>query len=288
MKITNNANLPESLYRAICNQTYEPGVDTYASVTSLLKPVRMFWLQKRHAGEIEEDASDMIYTLMGSAIHYVMEMANKDGAAMTEKRLSFKMIGKKISGAIDHYENGVIQDYKFTSVWSWIYKSSLLDWERQLNMYAYLCYQNGLPVEKLQIVCIFRDWSKSKAKFDNQYPNQVEVIDIPLWNQFNTELYISSRLLDILTSEDTPDDDLPLCTPEERWQNPTKFAVKKPTAKRAVKLFDSREDAEAFIGEDDKLFVEERPSEPTRCLNYCSAAGFCNWLKKWKEENNAH
>ena len=284
MKITNNANLPESLYRAICNQRYEPGVDTYASVTSLLKPVRMFWLQKRHADEIEEDASDMIYTLMGSAIHYVMEMANKDGAAMTEKRLSLKMNGKKISGAIDHYENGVIQDYKFTSVWSWTYKSSLLDWKRQLNMYAYLCYQNGLAVEKLQIVCIFRDWSKSKAKFDNQYPNQVEVIDIPLWDQLITELYISSRLLDILTSEDTPDDYLPLCTPEERWQDPVKYAVMKTGRKSAIKLYDNRDEAEQHAGVTPGGHIEERPSKPKRCAGYCNVAEYCSWYQMYKGE----
>jgi hypothetical protein len=48
--------------------------------------------------------------------------------------------------------------------------------------------------------------------------------------------------------------------------------------KSAIKLFDTREDAAAFIASATDaryLYLEERPGSYLRCQKYCSVASFC-------------
>jgi hypothetical protein len=74
----------------------------------------------------------------------------------------------------------------------------------------------------------------------------------------------------------------PICTPEERWQKPERFAVMMKAKKRALKLYDSQQEAVnhvATLGAGAK--VEPRPSEPIRCMHYCSVAQFCSFGKQW-------
>jgi hypothetical protein len=71
---------------------------------------------------------------------------------------------------------------------------------------------------------------------------------------------------------------LPLCSPEERWERPAKWALMKVGNKRATSLHDTRESAEiefeARPGTDWR--IEERPAEPIRCAQYCSARPVCS------------
>jgi hypothetical protein len=73
---------------------------------------------------------------------------------------------------------------------------------------------------------------------------------------------------------------LPLCSPEERWERPAKFALTKVGNKRATSLHDTREEAQAaqdaIIAETGKNYlVETRPAEAIRCQQYCSARPVC-------------
>ena len=114
--------------------------------------------------------SDGIYRLIGSAIHKILEWGDADNA-LKEERLSIDFDGWKVNGKLDLYHGeGLIQDYKITTVWAWILGNKI-DWERQLNIYAALYRENGFDVEdKIQVVAIFRDWSKRKAMFQEGYP----------------------------------------------------------------------------------------------------------------------
>jgi hypothetical protein len=283
MKITNKANLPDPIYRAICNDQYTGG-HAYASVTGLLKPTRMFWLQKRHYNEIEQDAADMIFMLMGSAMHSVLERG-EGASSLIEQRFELPIGHKVVSGAVDCYENGIIQDYKFTSIWSWTYRSDKPEWEQQLNMYAYLCRHAGLPVKALQIICIFKDWSATKQKHDSGYPNQVEVIDIPLWDESRQFGFIEAKMNELAKYEDVDDADLPECPQSDRWQDPIKYAVKKKGNKKAKRLFDTLADAEDYLSvQKDDCLIETRESIPKRCVGYCSASGFCSWYQTYKQQ----
>jgi hypothetical protein len=61
-----------------------------------------------------------------------------------------------------------------------------------------------------------------------------------------------------------------MCTDEERWTTPQKFALMKNGAKRATKLFDIKPETV-----EDGYFIEHRPAVYRRCEDYCSVSKFC-------------
>jgi len=283
MKITNKQNIPIPIYRSIQAGWYDGNNAThYCSATQLLKPAKIFVLEKRHKDEIEEDASDLIWSLMGSAMHKVLEKS-ETGNTLNEERLFAEVDGKIISGGIDLYEDEVISDFKFTSVWSYIYGSRIREWEEQLNIYAYLYRKAGFNVKKLQIVAIFRDWSKIKSEIEHNYPKQVESVNIKLWSLERAEQFITARLRLFQYAEQIADDVIPACSNEQRWQEPDKYAVKKMGNKRASKLCDSQKQAQLMIDhqkDSSKYVIELRKSVPKRCISYCKVNKFCNFYKR--------
>jgi len=85
MKITNKHHIPEVLVRAISANWYSGhGELRFASVTA-----KMAILSKRHGKEIAQDAGDMIWTMMGSAMHKVLE-AGEDMNSLAEERLEHR------------------------------------------------------------------------------------------------------------------------------------------------------------------------------------------------------
>ncbi|MCK5050775.1 MAG: hypothetical protein KAS53_03470 [Candidatus Cloacimonetes bacterium] len=284
MKITNNNGIPEPIVRAIKKGWYSgAGAKHYCSVTELLKPEKMFVLEQRYRDTINQEASDLIWSLMGSAMHRVLE-ASETKNTLNEERLFATVNGKIISGGIDLYENGIISDFKFTSVWQYLYKSGITLWEQQLNLYSYLYQSAGFEVDKLQIIMIFKDFSAAKCKYEKNYPQQVEVIPIEKWDLSWCRHFIAQKLDKLERALSLSDDDIPACSPQERWQDPQKYAVMKKGNKRALKLFDSKESATRFISshkDKKRLFIDIRESIPRRC-NYCVVNRFCNFYQTYK------
>ena len=64
MNVTNNMGLPQPFVSA-AESDYEYTPKRY-SATSLLKGVRQCILERRHAHEITEDASDMVWAVFGT------------------------------------------------------------------------------------------------------------------------------------------------------------------------------------------------------------------------------
>ena len=114
--ITNNHGLPGPLVTAIRNDDYDRG-DSDITVTELIAPPRQVALKRKHAGEITEDASDRIWSLVGQVGHAILERAGKD-AHIVEKRLYATSKDWKVGGKADLYlsEKAII-DYKFTTVY---------------------------------------------------------------------------------------------------------------------------------------------------------------------------
>jgi len=286
--ITNKNNIPDPIFQSIKSNWYS-GHDAkhYCSTTGLIKPAKMFVLEKRHDYEIEEEADGMVWSLMGSAMHKVLEKSETE-TSLVEQRLYDTIDDKVLSGGIDHYEDGVISDYKFTSVWTYIFGSRTKEWTEQLNIYAYLFAKAGFPVTNLKIIAIFRDWSKSKYKFESGYPKQIVTIPIKLWDLAKTESFIKTKLKEIEAALLLPDDEIEPCSFSDRWQKPPRFAVMKDGGQRAVKLFDCTDDADAFIASHkDKaiLKIEPRITEPIRCLEYCSCNTYCNYYQEYIANN---
>jgi hypothetical protein len=283
MKYTNKFNLPESIAQAIINDDYNSGKSDI-TVTQIISPVQQVRLQKQYADQLQEDISENIYALIGKAIHYILEKA--ENTMPVEKRLFTEINGWKISGQFDRLAlitqdggfSGIIQDYKIVSIWEFIYGLNP-ERETQLNLLAYLLILNNYKVSKLQIVMIFRDWQKSKAMYDKDYPQQqIGIINVPLWPIEKMEAYLESRIK-LFQSENIPE-----CTQEERWNKGDKYAVMKKGGKRALRVFDNSEEAADMVSEGNGDIIEIRKGENKRCENYCNVKDFCPQFKRLVRE----
>jgi hypothetical protein len=281
MRITNNANLPEAIVRAVTYDDYDYEDAGDISASGLIKPPRMRWLEKRHDDEIVVDAADLIWRMIGSIGHKILERA-ADPNTLYEERLTTTVLGWVVTGKFDvlHEKNGFgIDDFKFTSVWA--VKDEKKDWTAQLNVYAWLAKLFGFDIERLRITAVLRDHSKPKAAKEPDYPQvQVVVREVPLWSVEKQEQYITDRVQFHRVTEILPDNYLPDCTDNERWARPDTFAVlKKKGAKRAVRVLPTHEDALewAFDRKLDDYHIEHRPGNKTvRCDHYCDVKKFCN------------
>jgi hypothetical protein len=115
------------------------------------------------------------------------------------------------------------------------------------------------------------------------YPS-VPFVSLPVktWADSYTREYIDERLT--LHFINPP----AVCTPEERWEKPAKFAVMKGSNKRAVKLHDSMAEANKHMDNANAKvkghWVEHRPGTDTRCVDYCPVKQFC-WYAQEKGYN---
>ena len=72
MKITNKHNVPAPLVTLASREYYSKGASQY-SVTELMSPPRVRRLREQYDDAIETDVSDMLWSMLGSALHVVME-----------------------------------------------------------------------------------------------------------------------------------------------------------------------------------------------------------------------
>src|ERR1044072_7811618 len=171
----NEHNLPDSLFRALSFDGYDPG-DKHSdiSVTSAISPVRIRALKKRHKDKIQEDVINRIWSLFGQSVHSVIQRA-EGKQSIAEERLYHNMEGWTISGQIDLYEDGILSDFKVTSVYSFLLGQKD-EWVQQTNMGAFLLREIGFDIKGVQIVAILKDWSRRKAEFDPEYPQYAIIV----------------------------------------------------------------------------------------------------------------
>ena len=278
MKITNNHGAPATLVALANKNHYSKGAADY-SITELLSPPRVRRLQERHDPSLEKDVSDMLWPLLGSALHVVAERASAD-QHVTEERIFADIDGVKVSGAIDLQEmteqGVIITDYKFTSAYSVMNEKK--EWEEQLNLYKWLVEsRKRIPVIGLRICALIRDFSRHDRR-ENYPASPIHMVEIPMWDSVKAEAFVRARLH--LHAEakfaDAMEEPLPPCSDEERWFSETTYAVKKEGRKTAVRVFKTIEEAQE-LAQKEKGYVETRAGEPRRCTgNYCNVAEYCD------------
>lgn len=280
MKITNHANLPMPFVR-MAEDEYEIKPKRY-SVTTLLKPVREILLNRRHNAEIEQDCSDMIWLLFGKAVHAVLEQYSKGASEFAEEKLTVELENSyTVSGVIDLYDldKAEVVDYKTASVWKAIYKD-YDDWKKQGLAYAWLLRKNGLPCEKVVFYAILKDWSKTKAKTDHEYPQSpVLRVEFNIKEIGEIDKFIRNKIDEIIFYEDKQDSELPLCSEEDRWNDGNKYAVMKKGRKTALRVLDSMEAAEDWKTANGGDFIETRKGTDKKCIDYCLCCTKCDYYK---------
>lgn len=279
MRITNQLHLPQPIVDAVRNDPYSRGAADY-SITGLLRPPRIAQLEREYDSELEEDASDRIWSLVGQVVHGILERAER--TAMAEKRLYADIAGKKISGQLDRFVviDKKLQDYKFITTWK-IKDGVPKEYEEQQNCYAWLLRQNSYEVAQSELVCILRDWNRSAAMRQEDYPpHHVSILAVRLWPNEEVETFIRHRI----QLHESAGDILPLCNGEERWATPDVFAVMAPGRKRAIRLYEKESDALQHVISfpDANYYIDHRPGEfGKRCsMGYCPVSRFCSQFKE--------
>jgi hypothetical protein len=275
MDYTNLGRLAPPLFYVLSHDTYEHAESCFG-VTTLNDSPRIRVLRERHDDEIVRDAAQSMFALLGTGVHSVM---SKYPHGIQEKRFYAELEGVCVAGIPDLVEPPVLYDYKVTSVWTEVFgiKDS---WEKQMNVYRWILRQNDIVVNELSLLAIFRDWTASQVKKRDDYPPfPAKTYDIPMWTLLETQEYVRGRIALHVAAEDMTDDDLLPCTPEERWQRNSVYAVYQGSQRRAKKLCDSEAEARHWINGRHGYTIQRRPEEWKRCELYCDASDFCNhWL----------
>lgn len=293
MRYTNNFNLPAPVFRALTHDEYDKGASN-RSVTGLIDAPRRRILLNEHDDEITQDVSELVWSAHGKAMHKLFE-GHGDETWLPEQRLFTEVEGWVISGQIDvqHLPDQTVNLWDYKECKAWAVMLGKDEWIAQQNLYALLVRRSkGLVVSGLNVLAIIRDWFWRDAKVKPDYPQAgILPISLPLWEPERAEEYLLERVklhqeAEFLRLIGEP---LPPCSPAEMWEKPTTYAVKKKGNKRALPggIHDTPESAEQWAAEhkdSDKLVIEHRPGERTRCLEYCLAAPFCDQYQTYLKE----
>ena len=318
----------EGLLRYCREQGLNPKTVTHFSVGELIKPPRMVVLGKRYKGQLIKDVAAEIYRILGTAIHLLMWSAAKraDNPYYTaEERLfyHFTVAGRTVvvSGEPDLVHGTTIDDYKVTAVWSWL-KGVKDEWEKQLNSYAMFRTMAGKLTEKLRIIFILRDWNVNETVQEGYPPAGAQVAEVRLWSFDEQQVFLRDRIALHLEHQDTFDDELPECTPDEMWEKEEAWAViregggrawrvcvpSKATpimqpvadepglppdmqletlAEAALREAQAIADAgnvkpEVKKGKKKPFVLEHRPGERTRCLRFCDVKDKCSQFREYQ------
>jgi len=319
-KIQNVKDLEEIL---ILQRAAEMELERYSksgdySVTDLINPPRICHLKRRHKKEIKPALESMISSMMGTALHeyyekYLDMWADKhdyDGYTL-EQQCSMDFIVKEpdgfpgkrtVSGRLDILEGNTITDLKTAKVWKLIFDPTLKDYHEQQNMYRYLLKKTkDVDIEFLKIVMVYKDWQKGNAQRDPiNYPTkQMLEYDLSVWGYTETYQLMYNRLQSLVNTEDLKDDALPVCNRDERWERHAEGTqinygiMKNPKAKRATKVVKGGTLDEAIAvantlkGMTADSVIEIRYARPTRCIDWCEVAPFCNWYQDWASKNDS-
>ena len=91
MKLTNKFNLPAPIVAALSENNYTKG-ESHRSVTTLIDSPRVRILREKYEDQIEEDVSEMMWSVLGTAAHNIFEN-HAEGEYVSEERLFVKKDG---------------------------------------------------------------------------------------------------------------------------------------------------------------------------------------------------
>lgn len=281
MQVVDDLGVP-ALASGVQARQRQPFESDHISVTELLDSPRIRLLKRKHWNDLRVPLSEQMWSFLGTSTHAMLEAAVHGENALVEKRLSIQRGDRKLSGQLDLYEDGVLSDFKITSVWSVILSGSdrIEHWTQQLNIYAELLRHHGHQVAKARIIAILRDWSPSKALGNEDYPkSKVVVLNIELWTPERVLALIDARLVAHRAAEAM----LPECSSSERWSDSDTYAVMQAGRKSALRVLDSEQEAQRWLLNQRQVGkVVKRVGRNRRCGHYCPVSEVCEQWKNMK------
>lgn len=309
-KFTNGTSVPLSMAVFLATDNYDHE-DHTISATALLKPIRQLILASRVPQEQQlVDITSLVKSRMGSAIHDAIErswvenhqqsmlalgypervakrvLVNPEPHEVTEdvipvyleQRSYREIMGYTVSGKFDFVGEGRVEDFKSTSVNTWINDNKTDDYQLQGSIYRWL-NPEIITQDHMAIQFLFTDWFPGRAKADPKYPQRpVEQKLIPLLPIEETEAFIRNKLTQIQKYQNSPEELLPLCNDKELWRTEPQFKYYKNPEKtsRSTKNFDNKQDAYLRLAQDGNVgIVVEVPGQVIAC-KYCPAFPVCS------------
>ena len=316
-QVTNNSNLPLSIAVWLAHDDYDhDSRENHISATSLLKPLKQLILSNRVDNEAKDDIVGLIPSAMGSSIHNGIEAAWVGSYAKNLEKLGYpkrvierirvnpsaedlkanpdiipiylevrsekEIDGFIISGKFDFIGDGRLEDFKTTSVYTFMKGTKDEDYINQGSIYRWL-NPDKVTRDDMAIQFIFTDWQGSRTREPN-YPNMRTVEKKFMLNSYQaTEAFVRKQLATIKKYWDKPESEIPECNDEDLWRKPTVYKVyKDEKAKRAMSggVFDEdKRGAERFAREKGAI-VKTFPGEVVAC-RYCKAFEICEQKQKY-------
>jgi hypothetical protein len=309
MAYTNERRIPLSIAVWLARDMYSRD-PSYISGSELERSNRQIVLSRRTTQDI--DLAQLMAARLGNAINDAIDAAWKSDRLMEyvrlagynplfeydvnpvipdpkktliyiQKRYEEPFMGKVLSGAPDMILGGRLFDYKSTAVFLY-QKKKPEDYLWQLTTYRYLA-RDYITDDVATIQFILKDWSKARAKDPNYPQTPCPTMLVPVGSVEQCKARLESRVNELNALMSADDSDLPLCTDEELWLDPPRFAYYKdphaaPNA-RATRIFDTMIEAVAFQGsKGGGGRIDTRKGEPRAC-DYCAASTICQQRASW-------
>lgn len=304
-----NIPLPLAVFLATDDYDYDP---TAISATALMKPIRQLILTKRVNPEDNPiDIAGLVSSRMGSAIHAAIEKAwltpknalkalgmsaklienvvinpskpllklNPNAIPIYMEQRAYKQVGEyKVSGKFDFVAEGRVQDFKSTSVYSYLNQTNATKYSLQGSLYRWL-NPDIIHKDDMVVNYIFTDWSAADAKQKPEYP-QARVLTqrIPLISVEDTQAFVEAKLKQIEKYKDAKESDIPYCTDEDLWRKATVWKYykhKDKTDGRSTKNFDNSADAYARLADDGYTGIVVEVKGQVVACRYCNAFSVC-------------
>lgn len=312
-RYTNTNNIPLSLAVFLATDHYDHD-STTISATALLKPLKQIILSARVPQELAlADISGLVPSRMGTAYHDAIERAwlhnHKDAMkalgyparviervlvnpephelypdcipVYLERRSSKEIAGRTVTGKFDFVGQGRLEDFKSTSVYTWINNTKDDDYIMQGSLYRWL-NQDIVTDDQMAIQFLFTDWSQAMSRNDPKYPPQRTMQKVfNLKPVTETEHFVTQKLRLIDTHWNDEQHLIPACTDSDLWRREPVFKYYKNPAKttRSTKNFDNKQDAYLQLSADGNVgIVKEVQGQVTAC-KYCAAFPVCEQAK---------
>lgn len=316
IRITNNhaVSLPLAVWLAADGYDFSAAGRRAISATSLLKPVRQILLRERLTQNDVEipDVVDFIPARLGHTIHDGIEKAWRNDCfdslrklgypqglidaivinpetvedsqipVYVEQRYERQIMGYIVSGKFDMILEGELQDFKSTSVYSWIKGGKDEDYRLQGSIYKWLNPEK-VTSDHIAINFIFTDWQRSRARQSpDTYPeHRIMTHRVPLMSVEETDLWIRNKFKELERYAELPESELPRCSFKDLWMSDPEFKyyadpkkATEPGARASRNFGTDRKAAYAHKAEKGKGAVVGFSGQAKAC-GYCPAFNIC-------------
>lgn len=318
MKLSNEQkiSLSMSVFLAHDDYNYDPRPNAI-SATGLLKSTRQAILTQRvEQLSISMDISQLTASTLGSAVHDGIEKAWLNGnyikamrklgyadsvikrikvnptkeellsdtiPVYIEQRSERTIDGFVVTGKFDFVGDGTLEDHKTTGVFTYM-NDKTEKYRLQGSIYRWL-NPDIVTSDRMMINFTFTDWSKLRSMIEHSKgypPHRIMSVPITLLPLEETEKWIRARLQELRANLKKTNEDLPLCTQEELWQDATTYKYyKNPAAKdRSTKNYDNFAEAQSRLLADGSCGVVDIVRGKAKACLYCNAALICMQAKQ--------